>query len=208
MDIRIVGANMEVGSSLTKHVRERLEHSVKKYFDNAVNANVFFTKNKNSFKANIVVNEGINNINIKSDAESGEVYSCFENALEKASKQLRRYKGKIKTYRRSQGGFKSVDIRDQILSVPKYVIPAVPYDLLEEIEEEESKAIESDKSLNIIEEKTTEVEELTVDQAIMKMDLANLPALVFINRNSNRINVVYIRKDGNISWIDPILAQK
>lgn len=205
MDIRVVGSNMDVGESLTKHVRERLENSVKKYFENAVNADVYFTKNKNTFKANIVVNEGVSNISIRSNAESGEVYSCFENALEKASKQLRRYKNRIKTYRRSQGGFKSIDIRDQILTVPKYVLPAVPYALFEEIEEEETRLMEQEQSLKIIEEKTTQVEELTVDQAIMKMDLADLPALVFINKQNKRLNVVYNRKDGNISWVDPIL---
>lgn len=207
MDIRVVGSNMEVGESLTNHVKERLQTSVKKYFENAVNADVFFTKNKNSFKANIIVNEGVSNISVRSNAESGEVYSCFENALEKAAKQLRRYKNKIKTYRRSQGGFKAVDIRDQILSVPKYVLPAVPYDLFEEIEEEESKLMEQEQSLKIIEEKTTQVEELTVDQAIMKMDLSDLPALVFINKQTKRLNVVYLRKDGNISWIDPFLSK-
>jgi ribosomal subunit interface protein len=204
MDIRVVGSNMEIGNSLEKHVRERLEISVKKYFDNAVNANVFFTKNKNSFKANIVVNEGVSNINIKSDAESGEVYSCFENALEKASKQLRRYKSKIKTYRRSQGGFKSVDIRDQILEIPKYVIPAVPYGLFDEIEEE-ANLVNQNESLKIIEEKTARLEELNTDEAIMKMDLADLPALVFINKANKRVNVVYVRKDGNVSWVDPLI---
>ena len=55
-------------------------------------------------------------------------------------------------------------------------------------------------------EKTAKIEELTVDQAIMKMDLADLPALVFINKANNRVNVVYNRKDGNISWVDPILG--
>ena len=35
MDIRVVGSNMEVGKSLTQHVKERLETSIRKYFDNA-----------------------------------------------------------------------------------------------------------------------------------------------------------------------------
>jgi hypothetical protein len=35
------------------------------------------------------------------------------------------------------------------------------------------------------------------------MDLADLPALLFRNKVNNRINVVYHRIDGNISWIDP-----
>jgi hypothetical protein len=37
----------------------------------------------------------------------------------------------------------------------------------------------------------------------MKMDLLDLPALVFINADNKRLNVVYHRRDGNISWIDP-----
>ena len=40
----------------------------------------------------------------------------------------------------------------------------------------------------------------------MAMDLANLPALVFINEETGNINVVYHRKDGNISWIDTTKA--
>ena len=71
--------------------------------------------------------------------------------------------------------------------------------------EEEVKQDEAETSLNVITEKTTDIEELSVEQAIMKMDLANLPALVFINNKNKRINVVYHRKDGNISWIDPNL---
>ena len=39
----------------------------------------------------------------------------------------------------------------------------------------------------------------------MKMNLSDLPALVFINSENNRLNVLYHRKDGNISWIDPQL---
>ena len=37
----------------------------------------------------------------------------------------------------------------------------------------------------------------------MRMDLADLPALMFYNAGSGRLNVVYRRVDGNISWVDP-----
>ena len=37
----------------------------------------------------------------------------------------------------------------------------------------------------------------------MRMDLANLPALMFFNAGNGRLNVVYRRVDGNISWVDP-----
>ncbi len=59
--------------------------------------------------------------------------------------------------------------------------------------------------MKVVDEKTTNIEELSVEEAIMQMDLQNLPALVFINNKNKRLNVVYHRKDGNISWIDPNL---
>lgn len=204
MQIRVMGSNIEVGAALTSYVEENLAKAVTKYFDHAINADVHFSKNGTMFKAVIVVNEGVKGgITVKGDSEAGDVYGCFNEASEKVTKQLRRYKRKIKNYRRAAGGgLKSVEPSYKGLDATKYVLPPVAYDVFEEMEREESE--ELDQSLKIINEKTTEVEELSVDEAIMRMDLADLPALVFINKQNKRINVVYHRKDGNISWIDPM----
>ena len=202
MQVRVVGSNMDVGQSLTQFVEENLQKSVKKYFDKAVNADVHFSKDGNMFKAVVTVNEGVKGgITVKSDAEAGDVYGAFNEASEKAAKQLRRYKRKIKNYRRHGGGLKSVEPSYAVIDSMKYVIPPLGYDMFEEMENDEVEVVE--EPLNVISEKTTEVEELSVDEAIMKMDLANLPALVFVNKLNKRLNVVYHRKDGNISWIDP-----
>jgi len=49
---------------------------------------------------------------------------------------------------------------------------------------------------------TTEVDTLTVGEAVMRMDLANVPAMVFQNSGHGGLNVVFRRDDGNIGWID------
>jgi ribosomal subunit interface protein len=205
MDIRVLGAHIDVGGALTKYVEEHLERHVNKYFDTAIIADAHFSKQGKNFHVNIIINEGVKGggIIIKSDGSAEDAYVCFNEAMEKATRQLRRYKGKIKNYRREKGGLKSVEVSDKGYDAFKYIISAIPYPALEEIEEEEIVSIKQQEKLNIISEKNTEIEELTVDQAIMKMDLQNLPALVFINVANNRLNVVYHRKDGNISWIDP-----
>jgi len=41
-----------------------------------------------------------------------------------------------------------------------------------------------------------------VDEAVMRMDLADQPLLMFRNRTSGALNVVYRRSDGNIGWIE------
>jgi len=42
-----------------------------------------------------------------------------------------------------------------------------------------------------------------VGEAVMRMDLADQPVLMFRNRATGGFNVVYRRSDGNIGWIDP-----
>jgi ribosomal subunit interface protein len=202
MDIKISGIHMGVGDSLEGHIKEHMERHVTKYFDKAINANVNFTKQADKFKVNIIVNEGVKNgIVIKSDGFSEDPYGCFNEAMEKATTQLRKYSDKIKNYRKSNGGIKSLPISDKGYDALKYIISTTE---AQDASQEIFKTInQEDRNLKVITEKTTDIEELTVDEAIMKMDLANLPALVFNNSKNGRINVVYHRKDGNISWIDP-----
>ena len=202
MQIRVLGSNIEVGQSLTSYVEENLAKAVTKYFDKAINAEVHFSKNGQMFKVVINVNEGVKGgISVKSDAEAGDVYGCFTEAAEKCAKQLSRYKGRIKNYRREGGGLKSVEPDYQAIDAVKYILPPVAYNVFEEMENEESDKIED--SLKVVSEKNTNIESLSVEEAVMKMDLQDLPALVFINKKNRRLNVVYHRKDGNISWIDP-----
>jgi hypothetical protein len=37
----------------------------------------------------------------------------------------------------------------------------------------------------------------------MRLDLGELPVLMFRNRSHDRLNVVYRRSDGTVGWIDP-----
>jgi hypothetical protein len=55
----------------------------------------------------------------------------------------------------------------------------------------------------IVAEMPDEIATLSVSEAVMRMDLADLPVTMFRDRASGRLNVVYHRADGNIGWIDP-----
>jgi len=49
--------------------------------------------------------------------------------------------------------------------------------------------------------------EVTVGEAVMRMDLADAPVFMFHNSAHGRLNVVYRRADGNYGWIDPSTAE-
>jgi len=199
MKVTIFG-NMNSSNAFEEYVTEKLNNDVEKYFDSALEANVYFKKESHkamkSFHVTIVINEGSKTgITIKADADSDDPHYSFDMALNKIARQLRKYKKKIRDYARQTHDQKP----EEVIEGQKYVLP---YEFEEDIEESEGKA-KDNKKLDIIAEKETRVETLTVREAIMKMDLANLPALMFVNKDNGRINVVYHRKDGNISWVDP-----
>ncbi len=185
MQISVSGKGVDVGEALRTHIEAQLEEHVKKYVDRVTSVNVVVSREAHLFRVDITGNLGTHSgLVIRSRGEAGDAHSAFDAALEKVSKQLRRYKRKITNHHKGDEGVRA--------SAKKYVLKP------ETGEEEDDK-----HSSLVIAEKPTEIETLTVSQAVMKMDLQELPALMFFNRAHGRLNVVYRRTDGNISWVDP-----
>jgi ribosomal subunit interface protein len=188
MKITISGKQIKIGAALQEYVKESVDTSIKKYFENAISAHITFSKESHNFTCDIVVNEGVSNqLYYKSQAKEENIYSSFDRALERMEKQLRRYKRRIKNHHKQSVGEASS------WAATKYVIQDDGQDF------EESNSVDNPL---IVAEKQTAIETLTVADAVMRMNLANLPALLFINKKTSNFNVVYKRLDGNISWID------
>ena len=192
MKIIISGKHMNIGESLKKHVKEHLSQIVIKYFKDAISGDVKISKEGNYFYSEIIVNEGTGNKTlVKSNSHEYDAYKSFNIACEKIEKQLRRYKSRITHHKKHKEKFEH-------LIGTKYVIEPL----------DEPDLDDKGDAPAIIAEKTTELEKLSVKDAVMRMDLLNLPALVFINSSTNDVNAVYYRKDSNISWIETHIPTK
>lgn len=98
MRITISGKQMDTGAALKSHIEQHLPPAVQKYFENAINANVVFSKRGHFYNCHINISEGVKHgIEVSSDAEADDVYAAFTLASEKAVKQLRRHKRKLKS---------------------------------------------------------------------------------------------------------------
>jgi ribosomal subunit interface protein len=186
MKIMISGKHVDIGESLHQHIESRLDDGISKYLDRVTSVHVVVTKEAHFFRVDINGNTGTaSGVIIKSTASAGDVYACFDAAADKIEKQLRRYK------RRLTNHHKQPHHNDPTTAVGgrKYVLKS------EEEAHEDTPVVIAEKSLAI--------ERLSVSEAVMKMDLADLPALMFFNSANGRMNVVYRRSDGNISWVDP-----
>lgn len=189
MQIKITGKNMNVGNALKEYVETSLDGAVSKYFDRAIDADVVFYKEAHLFCADIIVNEGTGTgVMIRGQGQEADVYAAFDAAATRIEKQLRRYKRKLKNHHK--------------LSMAEVAIAATKRVLSNEGQE----ISEDDNTHLIIAEKETHIETLTVSDAVMLMDLANLPALMFMNKKTGKVNLVYHRADGNISWVESDIA--
>ena len=196
MQITISGKHIDVGNALSEYVTNNLEGGVKKYFEHAIGAHVSFSKERHLFVADILVNDGTGtHMLVKGQGSADEVYAAFDVAMEKIEKQLRRYKRKLKGHHQARIGKTIEEL--SVYSGKEYVLSS---------EEPKEEAVDEDAPL-IIAEQPQHIEELSVSDAVMRMDLGELPAYVFINRKDGKLNFVYRRPDGNISWIDPDIAE-
>jgi len=186
MEISVTGKNMDVGESLTSHVQNNLVPAVTKYFSQALDASVNFSKAGRGLRADITVHPGPRGLAIQGGGESADAYGAFDDALERISKQLRRYKRRLNDHHKSRD-HENISLAQQYVMEP----------------ESETEEVSVDGQPAIIAEMPTGIESLTVGQAVMRMDLADQPVIMFRNSASGSLNVVYRRPDGNVGWIDP-----
>lgn len=187
MDIQVSGKNMDLGDALQTHVSEKLDESVRKYFDRGATATVTFSKERHLVECDVTTHLD-SGVFLAAHGEGGDAYSAFEDSVEKLEKRVRRYKRRLKSHH-----------------VGKDPLPAetAAYYLLEPLKEESNDAADDEINPIVIAENTTTLREMTVGSAVMQLDLSEQPAIVFKNAGHGRINVVYRRRDGNIGWIDP-----
>ncbi len=187
----VSGKHMDIGESLKSYVNERIEVGVKKYLHDITQAKIVFSKNHHLYHAEIIIHDAHVGL-LKAESESDDVYTAFDVAIIKIEKQLRKYKSRIKKHNHSRTIREDGD--EHFVEATKYTlnIPAA-------IENNE----DNDREPITIAETAHNIEKLSVSEAIMRMEFAHVPALMFINKLNNRMNMVYHRADGNIAWVDP-----
>lgn len=194
MQVSITGRKINVGETLTSHVENRLTNAASKYFSRSIDAAVTISKEGHAFKVDCLLHAPPG-LNMRSHAEADDVYAAFDAAADKLEKQLRRYKRRIKNHHNQ------AERRDAApFMAQSYVLAP---------EDEEAPDENGDERLQpaIIAETQTEIPVVDVGDAVMLMDLADSPILMFHNAGNNELNVVYRRSDGNIGWIDPHTAK-
>ena len=187
MRYQVSGKQIDIGNALQVHVEQELGAVIEKYAQRPTDALVVFSRSGHEFVCETVVHLSTG-LTAQARATANEIYAAFEGCAEKMDKQLRRYKRRLKDHHKDR-------------SEPVALFGASAYILAAEEQSEESEP-ESLQPI-IVAEMETKIPSLSVGEAVMQMELAGAPVLVFRNEGKDGLNVVYRREDGNIGWIDP-----
>ena len=187
MRYQISGKQIDIGEALQTHVKTDLGNIVAKYAERPTDAQVIFSRNAHEYVCEAIVHLSTG-LTAQARAHSTEIYAAFDACGEKMEKQLRRYKRRLKDHHKDR-------------SQPVELSGASSY-ILAAPEDEDAQEPDTLQPI-IVAEMQTKIPSLSVGEAVMQMELAGAPVLVFRHEGHSGVNVVYRREDGNIGWIDP-----
>ncbi len=173
MNIIVTGRHLEVTPALKSYTEKKIKR-FDRYLANISEAIVTISVEKYRHKVEVLLK--VNGVLIQAEGITGEVYSSIDEVAEKLERQIKKYKEKLVSHRKSEG---------------KAVAAGTEATIAAEVG-------------RIIKNKRFELKPMSPDEAVMQMDLLDKNFFVFTNDNSGDINVIYRRRDGNFGLIEPV----
>lgn len=175
MKIAVKAKNTQVTEALTDYIEKRFA-KLEKYFVNSdLAGTVTLVVEKGLHRAEATI--PLNRYILRAEESSNDMYASIDGVVDKLERQIRKYKTKINRKGKVQ----------TFAEAPAQEAP---------VEEEEGKVIKT---------KTFVVKPMDEEEAIMQMELLEHDFFVFLNAETNAINVVYKRKDNQYGLIQPTL---
>lgn len=183
LNISITARHFDLSDQHKEYVEKRLKH-LKRFFETIMDVHVILQKEKHREIAEVTIQ--VNGVTMHGEEETGDIFSSIDLVVDKIEKQIKKYKARLRNRRsraRGEGSENSIRYKMDLLSGP---------DL--------ERGTEAPR---VIRTRTLSLKPLSLDEALMQMDLLNQDFLVFRNAGSEQVNVLYRRPDGDYNLVEP-----
>jgi putative sigma-54 modulation protein len=174
MKIIVSGRHMHVRDDFVDYATSKLE-KFDSYFDENVEAHLTFSHRKKTqiFEVTILMRRGVV---LRGEDYSEDIRTAIDGAIAKVSRQIIKHKQKlVKKY---------------------YGEKSIKFSEVPETDEVEGKS-------KIVKSKRFGIKPMMAEEAAMQMELIGHDFFVFLNPETDEVNVIYTRKDGNFGLIEP-----
>ena len=177
MKLTITAQNMVVTPAITKRIEKKTE-TMGRYLRPDTEMLIKLRKEKKLRIVEITVPMGKNVILRSEAAAEDNLFLAIDQALAKMERQIRKHRTKL-----------GKNLREEIPDVPEF------------IEEDDDAAEEKDRK--IVKRKTFPVRPMSVEDAMIEMELLGHNFFAFVNSDTEQTNVLYLRKDGDLGLLEP-----
>jgi putative sigma-54 modulation protein len=172
---------MDVSEALRDHAIEKVERIVAKYLKNATEAHVILSSNPHRQHNMAEVNIHASHFDISAHSENADLYAGVDIACAKVEAQLRRHKDRI-NHRKGRASLHEI-------------AATIPVDVVAHHEDQ--------GATRVVETERLRTRTLSVDDAVLQLELQHAEFLVFTNADTGSTSVVYRRRDGRYGVIVP-----
>lgn len=177
MEVTLQARNLEMSDSLREYVQKKLD-KLSKYFRNPLQVQVMLSSEKGRQIAEVTI--PISDLILRGEDETDDIYASVDGVVDKLERQIKKYKTKINRKARRTG------VKDLELA------PLTGDDDSDEADEP-----------RVVKSKRFSIKPMFLEEAILQMNLLGHDFFVFTNAETDRMSVVYRRRDGNYGLIEP-----
>jgi len=172
MKINITGKNFTTYQRLEDTIEKKFD-KLGKYFSDDIAAKVVLSQERGKDKIEVTINA--KGAVFRAEEVAPDVYEGIDRAVDKLASQMSKFKGKLqKRYNDNK---------------------ALKFEVLPQAEEEV-------EEVKVVKTKKFQLEPMTVDEAILQMEMLQHDFFVFLDMESDSVNIVYSRKDGNYGVLE------
>ena len=173
MAITVRGKNLEITPALRDYVEKRVK-KVTKYFDKTGDIAVILKVEKGRHQVEVTV--PVDGILLRGEESTADMYASIDQVMDKIEKQIEKHKTKL-TKKFRGGGFRA-DVASTV------TVPEVDDEI-------------------IVRTKKFAVKPMDPEEAILQMNLLHHDFFMFLNIETEQVNLVYRRKDGQFGLLEP-----
>lgn len=194
-NISVTGRHILVTDAMKDYAMEKLSR-IEKFTDRIIDVAIRMDIQRAEHRVDLIMTVG--HLKIKSSAVSNDMYISIDKAVQKLETQLLKYKSRLQDH--TAKNLSSIDMKVNVLGLDGGDLKEIN----DEIESENNRSlIDSYKPHKIVDSEVKPLKTLTLEEAVMKMDLSGDAFLIFRSEEDCKLKVIYKRREeGNYGVIE------
>jgi putative sigma-54 modulation protein len=183
--VRVTGRHVSVTEAIKDYALKKVENLHLDY-PRIIDAQVILDVEKHRHFAEVILHCN-NHITIEASHECDDMYAGIDGVIAKIARQMRKYKTKILRNHRPRRS-EIQHFEEQVFHIDE---------TFEQVEDHEPEVIKTERY---------PVKPMYVDEAVLQIEMSDRQFVVFLNAKTEKINVLYRRKDGGFGLMEPTFA--